>query len=833
LQVKGFSANVVLWIVSSLVGSEIARSQVVPDLTLPAPSIVQQSGNRFTITGGTSTGQTLFHSLREFSVPTGGAAIFNNNLQIRNILTRVTGKAVSNIDGLIQTNGTANLFLLNPNGIVFGPNATLNLGGSFVATTATQFKFADGSEFSATNPQAPPLLSINVPFGLQFGSQPPVPIQVQGANLAVQTGRTLALVGGEMTIAGSPNPLATGLTAGGIPYLIGNGAVIPTTPGGRIELWSVLRGQVAIDQSAEKLTLMLTPAPIAYGNLDLKQGARIDTSGTGGGEIQIYARNLRLSEGARLLSITTGNQPGRTITLNTTESLKIEGIGGYNDTILRFVTGTLQLSDLQSGIFTLSFGSGSAGTIVINTPALIAHNGAYIASTTFGGPGGSVSVNAPNTIDLNRAFIASGTGIGNAGDAGDLTINTGRLWGRNNSILTTSSFGSGRGGDITINATDSIDISSDNPLSLESIITAARAFGGIFTSGLGTGDAGDVQISTQRLTLRSGAAIAASSFERGRGGNVSVQATRALEVIGRSPDGQLLSAITAVTEPESPGDGGNLTIQTDRLLLQDSGRISVRARGTGKAGNLDIQAKFFRLDNQAELEGNSAFGEGANIIVRSPVLVLSRNSLINTNARGNGSGGNITILSEAVAAAQNSDITANAVRGRGGNIQIRTQGLFGLVFRPTLTPQNDITASSQFGFDGNVTLNTLDFDFTQGLIELPEKLVDTSRQIAQTCSSRAQTNRFVVTGRGGLPPDPAEALNTIPVWVDERSAAGGSEMQQTTHNATPAPIAAPDAAVLQEASHWVKAPDGSIHLVAAIPVAPTIACPVHPLSPQR
>jgi len=161
-------------------------AQIIPDATLGS------EGSRFIegveidrIEGGAARGVNLFHSFTEFNVLDGQQVYFANPGGIENILSRVTGGNGSDIFGTLGVLGNANLFLVNPNGIVFGPNARLDVAGSFVASTGNGFNFSDGSSFSATNPEAPPLLTINVTPGLQYGaSQPQAEIVNQG-NLGV------------------------------------------------------------------------------------------------------------------------------------------------------------------------------------------------------------------------------------------------------------------------------------------------------------------------------------------------------------------------------------------------------------------------------------------------------------------------------------------------------------------------------------------------------------------------------------------------------------------------------------------------------------------------
>src|SRR5919199_590360 len=215
-------------------------AQITPDATLPINSVVTWNGNTFTITGGTPAGSNLFHSFSAFSLPS-GTAFFNNAANITNIFSRVTGSSISNINGTLQTNGNANLFFINPNGIILGLNATLNIGGSFIASTADSIVFADRTVFNAAPAtQTKPLLTVSVPIGLQFrGNQGGIKVQGDGQGLRrtsdpidtttglhVPSNQTLALVGGDVNLQG-----ATLKTAGGrieLGSVAGSGLVMVT-----------------------------------------------------------------------------------------------------------------------------------------------------------------------------------------------------------------------------------------------------------------------------------------------------------------------------------------------------------------------------------------------------------------------------------------------------------------------------------------------------------------------------------------------------------------------------------------------------------------------------
>ncbi len=844
-----------LGVVSSLVivgaistSGERVIAQIRPDNTLGAErsQVTSPSPGTFQIDGGATRGTNLFHSFSQFSVPTNGVAAFNNAVRIQNIISRVTGGNVSNIDGLLKANGTANLFLINPNGIIFGRNASLNIGGSFVGSTASSLKFADGSEFSATAPQTTPLLTISVPQGLQFGANPGR-ILVQGDGQGIQpidttvalhvaSNQTLAIVGGDVALEGGTLK----------------------TAGGRIELGSVAGPSIVTLTPIDKGWALGYEGVPTFGDIKLFGGATVDVSGNGvvgSGDLQVWGKRVTLQDGSRFLAFNLGVEPGGTIAVNAKESFELTGTGaeiykGILKKILSDVTsppdpnpnsGTAgpgsSIPDLCCGIIALAtFGSrGAAGNVVINTPKFIARNGAFVVASTFGpGRAGEITVNSDYVELSASAFTTTSAGTQDPGDSGNLTINTRQLVMQDLGLVSTSVFGQVQGGNLAINASESVELVGTVPFKFaqQNYLNTNYVNTGLFTSSV-SGKSGELQVKSNRLIVRQGADISASTVQ-GHSGSVTVTALESIKVIGSAPmtqeDSSAIAASAAGITPDSTAQGGDVRIRTKNLIVDSGAEITVSSQGKGNAGNINVLADSISLNNQGRLRATSISGDGGNIKLQAQnILIMRHKSEISTTAGtapAGGNGGDITINTPLIIAvpSENSKISANAFTGNGGKVKINAQSIFGTQFRAQSTPESDITASSTGGgSNGVVNINTLDINPSLGLVALPVVPVDLTKLIAQECQAFVgpRGSKFIVTGRGGLPDNPSDPLSADAVEVNLVTLNPESKNHSVTSVSTQPTSATP--APLIEATGWVTNDMGQVVLIARAPsVTPDI-----------
>ena len=619
-----FKVSAITTIIALMLLSDDVQAQIASDNTTNTK--VQTKGNISQITGGIQSGDNLFHSFEQFSLTTGRTANFAHQQEIANIFSRVTGGSISEIDGLIQTQGEANLFLLNPAGIVLGANARLNVGGSFIATTGDRLIFADETEFSAVA-EDQPLLTVSFPVGLQYGSNsgeirvlPDTDRASGDSGLNIQPGNTFALLGGDVSM--TKNSLSA----------IGSNVEIGSVKTGIVALQADVSGWQFDYSSVETL-----------GNISLRDGALIDSSG----RVNFRGKTIDLLTGSGIRNFTNPDSVKGTIELTATESIQLDR--------------GLLLTQVGQQRDAIDLAIADAGDITLNAPRVWLDNGSVIsAGTLSNGAGGNITVKA-DTIELsskvgNPSIISTSTrGIG---EGGQIEIDTERLIVRDGSQIQALA-GQGTGGTITVNASEAIELSgtgilrsqqsADNlsEIELSSGFSASSGIKGLPVTLQPQGKSGNLIVNTPFLSIAESAQISVSNYGLADAGDIKITASTlsldtAGEIVANTASGaggsialnieqlvMLDRASSISTAAERSGDGGNIAIETENLVLLESNRVSADARqGNGGKIAIDTQGLFISPDSSITASSEIEQNKG-----RVEISTLDLNSRLETNYR--------------------------------------------------------------------------------------------------------------------------------------------------------------------------------------------------------
>ena len=727
--------KLVLLYFSSLIISP-ASAQITPDTTLDnSPSKVNsQSLNNLLIEGGVKNQSNLFHSFQEFNINKGQQVFFANPQGISNIITRITGNNPSNINGVLGVNGFANLFFLNPNGIIFGKDARLNVNGSFIGSTAESINFSDGSFFSAIEPNNPALLKINVPLGLQYGNNPAA-IQLKQANLQVKPGKTLGLIGGNVSLDNT----------------------ILKAPGGTIQLGGLLDSGIVNLNNFKSFSF---PQNIKLGDISLTNKSNIEVIADGGGDIFVDANNFDLDNSNIRAGIRKGlgnkDAVAGNIDINARGDINLNNNSNINNILEPDSIGEGGKIDIRTNNFFLkdaniltdTESSGNAGDLIvtaenkfeiISSPVNISLGGEGrkgLSSKTeeeATGNGGNIIVESPEiTISGIGGIDSSTKGFG---DGGTVTILTDRLNIIEGAAVLSNTRSSGNAGEIFIQASEFIEIS--NKLSDTRFNLPPRPPGGIIADirrgNTEDGSGGKITLETARFTLRDGAFITTDTKGRGDGGNITIKATELVEVIGHrnSPNTQIVTEV----RNRASGKGGNLLIETKNLVVANGATINVGTSGSGDSGNLHLKATESII-----LQGTSD---------NSPSNIIAQ-----VGQDSNANGGNITIETKNLNIQDGNQISAsNLGRGNSGNISIKATEALNINGNFSTTESSDRLVAESFQDDNNFLFPSGIFSSSPGIgnagdlnIETDKLNLENKAQISVSSQQQGAAGNLTIQG---------------------------------------------------------------------------------------
>jgi len=745
-----------------------APAQISTDGTLGQS--INLPGPNFQITPdlGQQHGQNLFHSFYNFNLSSHESATFSGPSSVQNILSRVTGGNPSHIDGLFRsTISGANMYFLNPYGILFGPNARLDVQGSFHASTADYLRLDEGGRFDVRNP-SDSILTVAPIESFGFLTDSPAMITIQDSTLSVPKKETLSLIGGDLDINSNS------------PVMVNQSSFIalPDQPklsssSGQINLISMAsKGEVVSDELGFSLS--------AKGGQITINNHLIEVNGIIGGKIDIRGGKLVMRD-SLLQANTLGPKNGQGITLDLQEAIDIKADSAT--VVISFDTfdsghaGSLtittpQLEITKAGILTKSVGTGQAGEIKIVANQITLKEGGSIVSVAIKeGNAGDITLKITDRLNLTGFY----PGIVDTGFYGKfLNLASG---------IRTFTIGTGRSGNLLIET---------NHLNMDA--------GKIDAATRGQGNGGNIIIRAKNISLINGAGIHSNSAKKGNGGQIILDIAESMTIAGtrnqvsanidlKRQSENSPSIVASLSKFGSAGEAGQIVITVPTLIMENNAVISTSTGGTGDGGELTIIAETINMSSGAQIESKSGFssgghvhtssgqggtlhlkaaenitisgdnsgvfsttsgvGEGGNLYIETNSLTITNNGILTTGSQGLGNAGNITLQVDIINLTEQGQISTEAKNAAGGNIVIESPYLLYL-------PEGKITTSvgTGKGRGGNITIKNPTFVVMNGskIIAQADEghggdiYIVADQFIASSCSQISASSKLGVDG---------------------------------------------------------------------------------------
>ena len=714
-------------------------AQITPDATLgressiltPNVNIRGLPGDR--IDGGAVRGTNLFHSFQEFNVDNGQRLYFANPTGIETILSRITGNNLSNILGTLGVDGGASLFLLNPNGIIFGPNAKLDISASFFASTANSVVFDNGYQFSAKNPEAPPLLTVTVPLGVQYGTnQPRTTIRntgtlVVGQNFTLNAGNLnlqgLVQAGNNLTLQAQDTvKIRDSVTH---PFIAAAGGQLLVQGSGPVDIFALNHANSGFFSGGD---MVLRSPNSVMGDAHYTTGGNFRIEQLDGSLGDLLSPGDPVIRASGNVSFT--NYTGASLHIFAGGSVNITGLVTITGTdTTNFINEAVPLSQtLPDGTTTVTINGSTrptldirAGTTAVSTPVNVCVGCPLFQPTNLTFP------NTPLTADININQILINRPDGlvfltnqyqrNPALAGNIQVTKIVADDRNGGFR-------GKGSDVVIDSRGNIILPENGTIQINS----------------GTGNAGNVTlIANGSFFMNPGSNIQAVTFGQGNAGNVTIKVGDAVRNSGNG------TVISTNVGSGSVGNAGEINIQAGSLSLIDGAQLQAIG-GQGNAGNVIINVRDDVLISGADSSGQynssiytsigeGATGNGGNINIQARTLTLTDYGFLDAgvfsvdgtvSSQGQGNAGNIILnVRDTITVAG-----FNATSGYSSGMSVATyKGASGQAGRITINTNKLRVADSAYldastynsSNGGDITVNANVVELTDGgqILALP------------------------------------------------------------------------------------------------------------------